>query len=71
MVQDGYWSTNANVLGREKGKANGKSGAESCPLNSLPGNTTHRFFLHLIVTWPHQAAKEAGEYGILFCLAMC
>ena len=57
----------------EKGKTNWKKiKAESWPFNSLPGNTTHHLCLHLIgqnsVTWPHQAAEEAGNMVFLYFL---
>lgn len=64
MVQDGYRSTLEGKMERK----NGKSEAESCSLNCLSVNTTHHFYLDLIgqnlVTWPHQAAKEAGKCAI-------
>lgn len=70
MVQDGYWGTSPHVLGRKIKRQMEKSGAESYPLNHLPGNTTYHFCLCLIaqnlVTWPYQTAKEAGKYMLVY-----
>ena len=67
------WNTSLWVFffldGKRKDKLE-KIKAESWPLNSLPGNTTHHSCLHLIgqnsVTWPTPGCRRGWEIWYFF-----